>query len=74
MIYAEVSDPMLQQDYYRGIATVDPPSAQLAPPALSAARQTELRRLLAELQTAALKPEHQQIILEQMQRLLDESS
>jgi site-specific recombinase XerD len=29
MIYAEVSDPMLQQDYYQGITALDPTSANL---------------------------------------------
>ena len=29
MIYAEVSDPMLQQDYYQGITAMDPTSANL---------------------------------------------
>ncbi len=29
MIYAEVSNPLLQEDYYRGIAAIDPKSAKL---------------------------------------------
>ncbi len=31
MIYAAVSDPMLEQDYYRGIVAIDPASAALTP-------------------------------------------
>jgi site-specific recombinase XerD len=30
MIYAEVSDPLLRQDYYQGIATLDPSSDKLS--------------------------------------------
>jgi hypothetical protein len=73
MGYAEVSDPLLEQDYYRGIAQVDSPSAPLVPRAVTPSHETELRRLMKELKTAELAPARQQMILDQMQRVLDES-
>ncbi len=30
MLYEEVSDPLLSQDYYQGIATLDPDSENLS--------------------------------------------
>ncbi len=73
MGYAEVSDPLLEQDYYRGIAQVDSPSALLMPRAVTPSHETELRRLMTELKTTELAPARQQMILDQMQRVLDES-
>jgi hypothetical protein len=73
MGYAEVSDPLLQQDYYRGIAQVDSASASLMPHALTPDQESELRRLIAELKTADLAPTRQQILLDQMQHILDKS-
>jgi site-specific recombinase XerD len=74
MGYAEVSDPLLQQDYYRGIAQIDAASAPLGTLALTPSHQAELRRLMTELKTPELPPERQQQILDQMHRLLDETS
>ena len=68
MIYAEVSNPMLQQDYYRGITTLDPQSANLA---YSSFQLEKLRQLIDELKTDDLDPLRQKEILEQMQNLLD---
>jgi site-specific recombinase XerD len=68
MIYAEVSNPMLQQDYYRGITTLDPQSANLAH---SSFQLEQLRQLIDELKTDDLEPLRQKEILEQMQGLLD---
>jgi site-specific recombinase XerD len=73
MGYAEVSDPLLQQDYYRGIAQVDSASASLVPHTLTPSQEVELRRLIAELKTADLAPARQHVLLDQMQRLLDKS-
>ena len=72
MIYAEVSDPLLQQDYYRGIVRFDPASADLAQAVLDPARKEELRRLITEFKTSNLEPARQKEILEQMERVLDE--
>jgi site-specific recombinase XerD len=72
MIYAEVSNPMLQQDYYRGITAIDPKSANLAHSDFIPPRQEQLRRLIAELKTSDLEPNRQKEILEQMQCLLNE--
>lgn len=68
MIYAEVSDPMLQQDYYHGIRTLDPQSADLA---YSSTQLKQLRQLIDELKVDGLEPHHQKEILEQMQNLLN---
>ncbi len=73
MGYAEVSDPLLERDYYRGMAQVDVPSTSLVPRALTPAEQTELRRLMTELKSGELTPARQQMLLDQMQRLLEES-
>lgn len=72
MIYAEVSDPMLQQDYYHGIATLDPKSVILAQSELEFSRQEQLRQLLVELKMHNLDSTRQKEIVEQMQRLIDE--
>ncbi len=70
MIYAEVSDPLLQQDCYRGITTIDPNSANLTQQELELSHQEQLRRLLVELKTHNLDPTRQQEIVDQMQRLI----
>ena len=72
MIYAEVSDPLLQQDYYPGITAIDPESANLNQPKLEPPRQEQLRRLIAEFKASNPGLFHQKEIWEQMQRLLDE--
>jgi len=43
MIYAEVSDPLLRQDYYQGIATLDPGSEKLSMSGLELNHQYTLR-------------------------------
>lgn len=68
MIYAEVSNPMLQQDYYRGISTLDPQSANLAN---SSIQLEQLRQLIDELKADGLETHRQKEILEQMQDLLE---
>jgi integrase/recombinase XerD len=70
MIYAEVSNPMLQQDYYRGITTLDPQSAHLA---TSSAQLERLRKLIDEMKADDLEPHRQKEILEQMQDLLEKN-
>jgi integrase/recombinase XerD len=70
MIYAEVSNPMLQQDYYRGITTLDPQSANLAN---SSVQLEQLRKLMDELKADGLEPHRQTEILEQMQDLLEKT-
>jgi site-specific recombinase XerD len=71
MIYAEVSNPMLQQDYYHGIATLDPKSAILKQSELELSRQEQLRQLLVELKTPNLESAYQSKILGQMEHLLN---
>lgn len=71
MLYAKVSDPLLKQDYYRGIAALDLTSANLGFSDLEPSRQDMLRQLVAELKTPGLEPIRQEEILTQMQRLPD---
>jgi integrase/recombinase XerD len=73
LIYAEVSDPMLQRDYYRGAATFDPASADLARKFLDLPQKDELRQLIAELKYPGLEPMQRKEILEQMESILDKS-
>jgi hypothetical protein len=73
LIYAEVSDPMLQKDYYRGAATFDPASAELARHFLDLSQKDELRQLIAELKYPELEPKQRKTILEQMESLLNDS-
>jgi integrase len=72
LLYAEVSDPMLQKDYYRGAATFDPASAELARKFLNLSQKDELRQLIAELKYPGLEPMQRKEILEQMESILDE--
>jgi len=55
MIYAEVSDPLLRQDYYQGIATLDPGSEKLTMSGLRLTQQSTLRQLVEELKTPELE-------------------
>ena len=73
LLYAEVSDPMLQKDYYRGAATFDPASAELAREFLDLSQKDELRQLIAELKYPGLEPLQRKEILEQMENILDKS-
>jgi hypothetical protein len=73
LIYAEVSDPMLQKDYYRGAATFDPASAELARRVMDLSQRDELRQLIAELKYPDLEPRQRKEILEQMESILAES-
>lgn len=66
MIYAEVSDPMLQQDYYQGITAMDPTSANLL-----VSNQETFRQLIQELKTPGLDQTRHDEILDQMQVLLE---
>jgi integrase/recombinase XerD len=74
LLYAEVSDPMLQRDYYRGAATFDPASAELARQFLDLSQKDELRQLIAELKYPGLEPMQRKEILEQMESILDKSA
>lgn len=66
MIYAEVSDPMLQQDYYQGIIALDSTSANLL-----SSFQERFRQLINELKTPGLDQTRYDEILDQMQGLLE---
>jgi len=70
MLYAEVSDPMLRQDYYKGIAALDPTS-NLPSHDLELSHQDTLRQLIEELKMPGLEVVRREDILGQMQRLLE---
>ena len=63
MIYAEVSDPLLRQDYYQGIATLDSGSEKLPGCELGLNHQRTLRQLVEEIKTPRLEQSrHDQIL------------
>jgi site-specific recombinase XerD len=64
MIYAEVSDPLLRQDYYQGIATLDPGSEKLSISGLGLTQQCTLRQLVEELKTPGLEQSRHDEILD----------
>jgi hypothetical protein len=64
MIYAEVSDPLLRRDYYRGIAVLDPGSEKLNISVLATAQKHTLRQLIEELKTLGLEQSRHDEILD----------
>ena len=72
MLYAEVADPLLQKDYYQGVAALDPASSRLAPTGTQQSFRRKMEQLVGELKTPYLAAERKQEIAEQMQLLLDQ--
>jgi hypothetical protein len=64
MIYAEVSDPLLRQDYYQGITTLDPGSRKLSMSGLGLTQQCTLRQLVEELKTPGMEQSRHDEILD----------
>ena len=64
MIYAEVSDPLLRQDYYQGILTLDVGSEKLSTSALGLTQQSTLRQLVEELKTPGMEQSRHDEILD----------
>jgi len=64
MIYAEVSDPLLRQDYYQGISTLDPGSKKFSTYGLGLPQQRTLRQLVEELKTPELEQSRHDEILD----------
>jgi len=64
MIYAEVSDPLLRQDYYQGIAALDPGSEKLNLSVLAPTQQHTFRQLVEELKTPGLEQSRRDEILD----------
>jgi hypothetical protein len=64
MIYAEVSDPLLRQDYYQGIAILDPGSDKLSMSESGLTQQRTLRKLVEELKTPGLEQSRHDEILD----------
>jgi hypothetical protein len=54
VIYAEVSDPFLRQDYYQGIATLDPGSENFFMSGIAPSDQHTLRQGVEELKNPGL--------------------
>jgi hypothetical protein len=54
-IYAEVSNPLLKQDYYQGIAAFDPGSENLSMSGMAPSNQHTPRQLVEELKTPELE-------------------
>lgn len=54
MVYAEVSDPLLRQDYYQGITFLDPGSEKLNLSVFTPAQKHTLRQWIEELKTPGL--------------------
>ncbi len=55
MVYADVSDPLLRQDYYQGIAALDLGSENLSMSGLAPTQKHTLRQLVEELKTPGLE-------------------
>ena len=64
MVYAEVSDPLLRQDYYQGIATLDSGSVKLSMSESGLTHQRTLRKLVEELKTPGLEQSRHDEILD----------
>jgi hypothetical protein len=64
MIYAEVSDPLLRQDYYQGIAALDSGSEKKNFSGLAPSQQHTLRELVEELKTPGLEQSRHDEILD----------
>jgi integrase/recombinase XerD len=73
MLYAEVSDSMLQRDYYLGITTLDPDSAKLSLKGPPPPDREQLRQLVTALGTLDPTSHRYTVTLEQIQQLLRES-
>jgi len=61
---------MLEKDYYRGAATFDPSSSELARGILDLSQREKLRLLIAELKYPELEPQRRKEVLEQMESIL----
>ncbi len=64
MIYAEVSDPLLRQDYYQGIEAFDPGSENFTLSGPTLTNQHILRQLVEELKTPGLEQSRHDEILD----------
>ena len=64
MVYTEVSDPLLRQDYYRDIAALDSTSKNLAVNGLDSSQQEILRQLVKELKKKGLEATRRDEILD----------
>jgi hypothetical protein len=72
MIYAEVSDPLLRRDYYRGISTMNSISEKFSKNNLQSFDEDTLRELIRELKSKELPQLRRDQILDQLTQLLAE--
>lgn len=72
MIYAEVSDPLLRRDYYRGISTMDSISGKFSKNNLQSFDEDTIRELVRELKSKELSQLRRDQILDQLTQLLAE--
>lgn len=63
MVYAEVSDPLLRQDYYQGITFLDPGSEKIYLSVFTPAQKHTLRQWIEELKTPGLEQSRHDEIL-----------
>ena len=63
MIYAEVSDPLLRQDYYQGIVTLDPVPEKLSTSGPELPQPRTLQQLVEELKAPGLEQSRHDEIL-----------
>ena len=71
MLYAEVADPLLRQDYYQGISSLDSIPEKSPTYELGLSHQDILQQLIKELKTPGLEPTRHDEILDHLQRLLE---
>ena len=71
MLYAEVADPLLRQDYYQGISSLDSIPEKSPTHELGLSHQDILQQLIKELKTPGLEPTRHDEILDHLQRLLE---
>ena len=64
MVYAEMADPKLQQDYYQGITALEPGSEKLSTSEPRLTQQHTLRQLVEELKTPGLEQSRYDEILD----------
>lgn len=71
MLYAEVADPLLRQDYYQGISSLDSIPEKSPTHEFGLSHQDILQQLIKELKTPGLEPTRHDEILDHLQRLLE---
>jgi site-specific recombinase XerD len=71
MLYAEVADPLLRQDYYQGISSLDSIPEKSPTHEFGLSHKNILQQLIKELKTPGFEPTRHDEILDHLQRLLE---